>query len=62
MKLGIIADEIHQLVRIGKNDEWTKYAWRIHEKDDKYWVPVPDEKRTYENKLKIPLFKKRRFL
>lgn len=44
-KYAIIGGEIHKLVRMPKGKDWTAYAWRIKEKGEWYWVPIPDEKR-----------------
>ena len=42
-KYAIIGGEIHQLIRIHKKSEW--HLWRIHEKDNLYWIPVEYFKR-----------------
>lgn len=42
----IIGGDIHKLVRIAKNEDWTYYAWRIHEDSHWYWVPIEDQKRN----------------
>lgn len=38
----IIEGDIHKLVKINKDEDWSKYAWRIHFRDNYYWVPLPD--------------------
>jgi hypothetical protein len=42
-KYTLISGDIHKLVKIKKDEEWTKYAWRIHSHDDYYYIPVKDE-------------------
>ena len=37
---GIIGQDIHKLIRIKKNEDWTQNPWRIHDHKDYYWVPV----------------------
>jgi hypothetical protein len=44
-KFAIIAGDMHELVRIPEKEYWSCYAWRIHEKDNLWWVPVPNENR-----------------
>lgn len=45
-KYSIIGGDIHKLIRIPPNKKWDEYAWRIHEKDDLYWIPVENCKRS----------------
>lgn len=40
----IIGDDIHQLRSISKDEDWSDEAWRIHEVDNLYWVPVKKSK------------------
>ena len=51
MKHAIIGDDIHILVKISDDEDWTKYAWRIHEKGKWYWVPVQDCKREEKEEV-----------
>lgn len=39
----LISGDIHKLVRIKDNEDWSKYAWRIHSHQNYYYVPVKDE-------------------
>lgn len=48
-KFAIIGGDIHQLVKIKKNEDFSIYAWRIHETDDLYWIPVKDHKINNES-------------
>lgn len=43
-KFCIISGDIHRLIKIKEEEDWAFHAWRIHEKDDLYWVPVKDYK------------------
>jgi hypothetical protein len=46
-KYCILYGDIHKLVKIEKNEDWSQHPWRFHEKDDLYWVPVKDWKARY---------------
>jgi len=41
-KFAIISGEIHRLVKIKPDDDWSEYPWTIYEDGDWYWVPVPN--------------------
>ena len=47
-KFAIIHNDIHRLVKIKSDDDWSMYAWAIHEDGDWYWVPVPN---SYESSI-----------
>lgn len=47
-KFAIIGGDIHRLVSIRAEEDKVKFDWLIHEKDDLYWVPVPDHKKKNE--------------
>jgi hypothetical protein len=43
-KFSIIGGDIHILVRIKKEENWSQHPWRLHEKGNYFWVPLKDEK------------------
>ena len=43
-KYTIIGGDIHKLVKLNKDIEWKKHAWRIHQEGCLYWVPIPNDK------------------
>lgn len=47
-RFAIIGGDIHRLRRFKKNEEWSNFPWRIHEKNDLYWVPINNEKKQLE--------------
>ena len=46
-KFAIIGGDIHKLIRIKEGEKWAHHPWRIPEKDNWFWVPLPDEKVDY---------------
>lgn len=42
-KYAVIGEDIHKLIRIKDNEDWSKNGWRIHYKGNLYFVPVRDE-------------------
>lgn len=44
-KFAIIGGDIHKLVKIASKEDWSRYAWRIHETGSWYWIPLGNEKR-----------------
>lgn len=41
-KYTIIGGDIHKLVKIKKDKDWSEHAWLIHFRDSYYWAPIPD--------------------
>lgn len=54
-RFAYISEDIHKLVRIARNQDWTQYAWRIKEDKDLYWVPVPNENNNFVKFRKFKL-------
>lgn len=44
-KFSIIGGDIHKLISLKKDEDWSTHPWRIHEYADMYWVPISDSKR-----------------
>ena len=42
-KFDIIAGDIHELIKIKKDESWNQYAWRIHSHSNYYYVSIKDE-------------------
>jgi len=55
----LIGGDIHKLVKIKDDQNWTEYAWRIHYKDDLYFVPVKDNSLHGYTPPRLP-YKRRR--